>query len=916
MCVVLRKIQWNKTKASGKKALIFSSKPLLKLLLSLIASGFLITPSHALLGKVGVVKSPENENQWTSIRNRLLATNIQFCLIEAENWKTAEDLRNVRTLFLPNVATITGQQAQALETWVTGGGNLIVSGPTGNLSESAVKDQLRALFGAYWGFSNSNPSTIKVEQTSQLPLVNPDSLSDTLIGGVVIPSAITAQPLAVWLTENKPPAVIVHDRTIFLGWRWGVSGVTSAAFDVTWLKTVLNRYGINEGNQLVAENSVDIPPCNLVDVNPPQQPFPILPPIYIPQSQEPQIETGPDPSIEIELSPDSYVPSSSPTLVSALQSGSLRDRRSQGFNYGLDRNSVAVISPQQAQTMTEELSKLIVRFESTLLAAQAYNQGISDNPYVTLHQSQEAVNQAKLSLQNFQRLLNQRQYDQARQLWLKARRNLWDHYPTNTSLAQAEVRAMWLDRGTIVKTRSEAELAVLFDRMAEAGINTVFMETINASYPIYPSRVAPEQNPLTKGWDPLKAAVKLAHERNMELHAWVWLFAAANQGHNEVLEQPKDYLGPVLSRHPDWGITDQDGNYFDKGPQFKKAFLDPANPRVQKYLLSLLDEIARNYDVDGIQFDYIRYPFQQPQNNQTFGYSKSSRYLFKEMTGVDPVEITPGHPLWNQWTGFRIRQIDSFVATASTHLKQINPELIISASVFPIERRDRLFRLQQNWEEWMEQEWVDMIVLMTYALDTGNLEERIKFAFDDSLPGSALVIPGLRLLKVPDPVTIDQLQFVRNMPISGFSLFAAENLTPSLQRLLSRIQTPNNPQPLPYRQPFQTALARYQALQQEWDFLANKEQLKIDKNSLKKIDNQGKQLEKALEQLAAGPSTNNLRIAQQSLRQFQRQFPNWMSNHKQVYSYQVQVWENRLVTLDKLLVYGESKIVNNPRIRP
>ncbi|EAZ88566.1 family 10 glycosylhydrolase [Crocosphaera chwakensis] len=902
---MLRKIQWDKATTWGRKTLIFSSKPLLSLVSSLIASSFLITPSHALLGKVGVIKSPENQQQWTSIRNRLLATGIQFCFIEAENWKTAEDLRNVRTLFLPNVETIDGQQAQALETWVKGGGNLIVSGPTGNLSESAVKDQLRALFGAYWGFSNSDPSTIRVEQTSQLSLINPESLSDTLIGGVVIPSSITAQPLAVWLTENKPPAVIIDDQTIFLGWRWGVNGVTSAIFDVTWLKTVLNRYGINEGNQLVAERSVDIPPCNLLDLNPPQQPFPILPPAYIPKPEEPEIETGPEPSIEIELSPDSSVPS--PTLVS--------DRRSQGSNYGVAQNSVAVISPQQAQTMSEELSNLIVRFESTLLAAQAHSQPISNENQFALRKSEEVVNQAKISLQNFERLLNQRQYDQARQLWLKARRSLWDNYPTDRPVAQAEVRAMWLDRGTIVKTRSEAELAVLFDRMAEAGINTVFMETINASYPIYPSQVAPEQNPLTKGWDPLKAAVKLAHERNMELHAWVWVFAAANQGHNKVLEQPEDYLGPVLSRHPDWGITDKKGNHFDRGPQFKKAFLDPANPRVQKYLLSLFDEIVRNYDVDGIQFDYIRYPFQQPQNDQTFGYSKSSRYLFKEITGVDPIEISPSHPLWNQWTGFRIRQIDSFVATASTYLKEINPELIISASVFPIEQRDRLFRLQQNWEEWMEQEWVDMIVLMTYALDTGNLEERIKLAFDDSLPRSALVIPGLRLLKVPDPVTIDQLQFVRNMPISGFSLFATENLTPSLQTLLSRIQSTKTTQPLPYRQPFETALSRYQSLQKEWTFLANKEQLKLDKNSLKKIDDQGKQLEAALEKLAAEPSTNNLKLAQQYLRQFQQQFPNWMRNHKQVYSYQVQVWENRLETLNKLLAYGEKKITNNPKTR-
>ena len=902
---MFRRVKWNQTKLLGIKTVIFSSKSLLKLLSSTIVYSLLITPSYALLGKVGVVKSADNQQQWVSIRNRLLATNIQFCLIEAEEWKTAEDLRNVRTLFLPNVETITGQQAEALETWVRGGGNLIISGPTGNLSESSVKEDLQALFGAYWGFTNSRTSSLRVEDSTQFPLLNPSNLNESLVGGVIIRSSITAQPVAVWLTENSPPAVVVNEQTTYLGWRWGIEGVTSATFDVSWLKAVLSRYGITENNQLTVKSSPDqdpftIPSCNLVNLTPPAQPFPILPPVFIPESEETPSPSDPqpdkEPTIEIDpdLSPDSSRPSSN--LIS--------DRSSSGLRY-------AKLSPKQVKTMTEELSNLIVRFESTLFATQVHTQPSPPS----LRESQEAVREAKMSLKNFQKLVNQRQYTQARQLWLKARRTLWDHYPTDSQFTQPEVRAMWLDRGSIVKTRSEAELAVLFDRMAEAGINTVFMETVNASYPIYPSRVAPEQNPLTEGWDPLKAAVKLAHERNMELHAWVWIFAAANQGHNKVLEQPEDYLGPVLSRNPDWGVTDKDGNYFDKGQQFKKAFLDPANPRVQKYLLSLLDEIARNYDVDGIQFDYIRYPFQQPQINQTFGYSKSSRYLFKEMTEVDPIEISPGHPLWNEWTGFRIRQIDSFVATASSHLKKIDPDLIISASVFPIERRDRLFRLQQNWEEWMEQEWVDMIVLMTYALDTGNLEERTKLLFDESLPQSSLVIPGLRLLKVPDPVTIDQLQLVRNMPISGFSLFATENLTPSLQRILSRIQAPKSPQPLPYRQPVQTVLLRYQALQKEWNFLADKQQLKADKDTLKKIDNQSSRLAVVLEEAATNPSRQNIKIARQNLRQFKQRFPNWMRSHKQVNFYQVEGWKNRLQTLDKLLAYGERKIIKQEKIK-
>ena len=218
--------------------------------------------------------------------------------------------------------------------------------------------------------------------------------------------------------------------------------------------------------------------------------------------------------------------------------------------------------------------------------------------------------------------------------------------------------------------------------MLQQGLILSFLKQLIPVYPIYPSKIAPEQNPLVKNWDPLKAAVKLAHERDMELHAWVWIFAAANQRHNIVLNQPQDYLGPVLSAHPDWAMTDKQGNIFHH--RSKKAFFDPANPAVKRYLSLLLEEIVTNYQVDGIQLDYIRYPFQNPARDRTYGYGIAARQQFQQLTGVDPVQINPRHPLWSQWDKFRIQQIDDFVASVAHKLKQKNPDLILSTAVFPM----------------------------------------------------------------------------------------------------------------------------------------------------------------------------------------------------------------------------------------
>ena len=506
--------------------------------------------------------------------------------------------------------------------------------------------------------------------------------------------------------------------------------------------------------------------------------------------------------------------------------------------------------------------------------------------------------------------MNKKKYGRARQQWWLTRELLWKNYPSDRQFRQPEIRAVWLDRGTIVRTKSEQNLAKLFDQFAATGINTVFFETVNASYPIYPSKVAPEQNPLVQGWDPLEVAVKLAHERGIELHAWVWTFAAANQRHNYILNQPTDYLGPVLSVRPDWGMTNQQGHLFHR--QSRKAFFDPANPEVQNYLLSLLEEIATVYQVDGIHLDYIRYPFQSPSANQIYGYSGVSRRQFFEQTGVDPINITPGDLLWSEWTKFRIEQVDNFVTLASQKLREKRPEIILSAAVFPIQRQERLNKLQQNWEEWTHQGAIDLIVPMTYARDTEQLQKISQPLFSQSLPKATLLLPGIRLLNLPDVIALDQVQFLRDLPTEGYALFAAENFNSNIQKILSRTHGGLDlakKEPLPHRQPFQAALARYHALQREWSFLLANNQLSMTEAAMQDWGQQADNLSITLQRLADQPSSRNLLLAQVSLASFQGKFRQWMEQHKEVQPYQVQVWLNRLTAVENLLSYGDRAVL-------
>jgi uncharacterized lipoprotein YddW (UPF0748 family) len=526
----------------------------------------------------------------------------------------------------------------------------------------------------------------------------------------------------------------------------------------------------------------------------------------------------------------------------------------------------------------------------------------------------QALVRAREVAKNIPLLIAKKNYALARQQWLSAKASLWKQFPVDRRLAQPEIRSVWLDRGTIVRAGSEAGLAEIFDRLAQAGINTVFFETLNASYTIYPSQIAPQQNPLIRGWDPLAAAVKLAHERRMELHAWVWAFAAGNQRHNEIINVNPDYPGPVLAAHPDWANYDNRGNMIPVGQN--KPFFDQANPELRQYLIDLYTEIVTRYNVDGLQLDYIRYPFQDPGAGRTYGYGKAAREQFQQLTGVDPLNISPSdRDLWQKWTTFRTEQVDSFVSQVSQQLRQKRPNLILSVAVFPLPEIERIQKLQQHWEVWARRGDIDLIVPMTYALDTPRFERLAQPWIASKQLGSTLLIPGIRLLSLPTIGAFDQLQLVRDLPVSGYALFAAENFNNELHKIFSNTQgrvQQTTAEPIPHRQPFQTAALRYTGLQREWKFVLQNDQMRMPAATIIEFNAQAEVLQAALNQLATTPSSTQLIIARGSLTRFQSQFRNWMRQEAIENPYQVKVWENRLATIERLLRYGEQRLLLRP----
>ena len=193
-----------------------------------------------------------------------------------------------------------------------------------------------------------------------------------------------------------------------------------------------------------------------------------------------------------------------------------------------------------------------------------------------------------------------------------------------------EVRGVWLTtlsgldwpktKATSAAKREQQkqELCQILDQLKAARINTVFMQTRIRGAVIYPSKIEPWDVCLTgqfdkdPGYDPLAFAIEETHRRGMELHAWVVTVPSF-----KIKDATK--MGPkgLLKTHPDLLKKHNDMYY-----------LDPGLPGSDDYLVSICKEIVSRYDVDGINFDYIRYPenadgFPDGATFKKFGNKKS-----------------------------------------------------------------------------------------------------------------------------------------------------------------------------------------------------------------------------------------------------------------------------------------------------
>ncbi|MGL4952963.1 MAG: family 10 glycosylhydrolase, partial [Culicoidibacterales bacterium] len=361
-----------------------------------------------------------------------------------------------------------------------------------------------------------------------------------------------------------------------------------------------------------------------------------------------------------------------------------------------------------------------------------------------------------------------------------------DAIKANTLLVQyrtleskaVEGRAIWHRPSEVTLVAVQATLAEL----QANNMNVLFLETFFNGNTIYPSdhEIAVQRPEFAAadygqyGNDLLAAFVGEAEQYGIEVHAWVHDFFVGYEG----------YGSPVLEQKPEWTLLNYDGTAETKLEGGVYYFMDPSNPEVRQFLLDIYSEMVNEYEIDGLQLDYIRYPVGRYKTDT--GYNKSSMDRFKADMGIDPnadiqvlmdKDVTPEwETYWNQWNEWKQNNISTFVEEAQATLKTINPELVVSTAIFADIEEAKNTKMQ-NWPLWVESGWIDITAPMAYYKDTQTVQNKVQDMVQ-YVNGNALNYAGIAptFIGMSPEHNAYQVQAARDASAQGSAIFASQNL--------------------------------------------------------------------------------------------------------------------------------------------
>lgn len=319
--------------------------------------------------------------------------------------------------------------------------------------------------------------------------------------------------------------------------------------------------------------------------------------------------------------------------------------------------------------------------------------------------------------------------------------------------------------------KQKEELVEILDKLKEANFNTVLFQARTRGDVLYKSDIEPYNSILTgksgkdPGYDPLAFAIEECHKRGMECHAWMVTIPLGGRKHVASLGKQS-----VTRRQPKICV-----------PYKREYFLNPGNPKTKEYLMSLVKEVVERYDVDGVHFDYLRYPERAFRFPDSYDYRKYGN----------------GRSL-DQWRRDNITEILRYIYKG---VKQLKPW--VKVSTCPVGKyRDTSRYSSKGWnafhvvyqdvQGWLGEGILDQIYPMMYF--RGNAFYPFALDWQEQSNGRH-VVPGLGVYFLHPSEgdwSLDEIQrqinFIRSHHLAGEAHYRVKFVTDNTQNLYDILQ--------------------------------------------------------------------------------------------------------------------------------
>lgn len=263
----------------------------------------------------------------------------------------------------------------------------------------------------------------------------------------------------------------------------------------------------------------------------------------------------------------------------------------------------------------------------------------------------------------------------------------------------------WPSSRALTTDQQKAEMIRLLDRAKELNLNAIIFQVRPQCDALYASQIEPWSEFLTGQmgqapspfYDPLEFAIDEAHARGLELHAW---FNPYRAWHPSATNPPSP--DHISQRRPD--LVKSYGRYL---------WLDPGEKEVQDYSLSVVLDVVRRYDIDGVHFDDYFYPYVERD-------AQGQPLPFPDETSWQKYLAGGGKLSRDDW---RRQNVNEFIQRVAREIKWIKPYVKFGISPFGIWQPGHppgitgLNAYAENYADsrkWINEGWVDYLTPQLY----------------------------------------------------------------------------------------------------------------------------------------------------------------------------------------------------------